>query len=261
MNWNVIRHIVEVEIREEAQTSAILGSKALISIFVVTFFAKEILLSEAGSGNPPYVMLLSISNTFMLLIPIVAAIITYESIVREKQSGTLRLALSVPYSRSDVLAGKLIAKYGLTLAAFAIPLIIIIAGILYFEALFLKISLFVIFTLWLIFIFVSVSLTVSVYTTTTRQALASCLGIVIANLFIWPLAVSAVSLLYGFNKIILDCLLMFSATESYISLLSTIIDPSKSGSILVTGFALVSLCMWTIFPTILSIRVLNRIDV
>ncbi len=102
------------------------------------------------------------TNTVTLLVPIVAIFVGFAAISKERTSGSLKLLLSLPYSRRDVLIGKVVGRS----AVLGVPLL----ASLGMTALFLVLSevtfkpeLFGLFTLFsVLFAIVFTAITVSI---------------------------------------------------------------------------------------------------
>jgi len=54
------------------------------------------------------------------LVPVIALLVGYRSIAGERQSGSLKLLLSLPHSRRDVVVGKLLGRTGVVAAAIGV---------------------------------------------------------------------------------------------------------------------------------------------
>lgn len=54
------------------------------------------------------------------LVPLIAMVVSYAAIVGEKESGSLKILLSLPHSRADVVAGKVVGRA----AAVAVPIFV-----------------------------------------------------------------------------------------------------------------------------------------
>lgn len=98
-------------------------SRALLALggaFVLFFAAAAFLFTDQiGSAvqqqqqGPPITsssFLRELTNVTRLLVPLTGAVLAYASVIGERESGTLKLLLSLPHSRLDVLVGKLIGR-------------------------------------------------------------------------------------------------------------------------------------------------------
>jgi ABC-2 type transport system permease protein len=97
---------------------------ALAGLFVLTATAFMLIGAQflgSGEGNTftSSVVLQFMNGGFTTgLVPLIALVIAYSAVVGERQSGSLKLLLSLPHSRADVVAGKVIGRT----AAVAVPL-------------------------------------------------------------------------------------------------------------------------------------------
>ena len=102
------------------------------------------------------------TNTVTLLVPIVAIFVGFAAISKERTSGSLKLLLSLPHSRRDVLIGKVVGRCAVLgvplLAALGVTALFLVASEVAFKP-----ELFGLFTLFsVLFALVFVAITVSV---------------------------------------------------------------------------------------------------
>ncbi|MFC7018098.1 MULTISPECIES: ABC transporter permease subunit [Haloarcula] len=115
-------------------------------------------------------------NMVTLLVPVVALFVGYAAITKERTSGSLKLLLSLPFSRRDVLVGKVIGRCvvaGVTLGfALALTALFFVASELTFKGdLF---GLFVLYTMAFTVVFVAIVVSISgAFSTSFRSAIAS----------------------------------------------------------------------------------------
>ncbi|MFV0366945.1 MAG: ABC transporter permease [Hyphomicrobiaceae bacterium] len=103
---------------------AIRNRWVLISIVMMTLFA--LVLSAAGSAPTGHlgadklsITVASLTSLAVYLVPLVALLMSFDAIAGEVERGTLPLALAYPISRSEILAGKLLAHLGVLSLAVA----------------------------------------------------------------------------------------------------------------------------------------------
>lgn len=73
------------------------------------------------SENPTSTDILSVLHIlFQYIVPLIAIAISFGAIVNERESGSLKILLSLPHSRTDVIAGKVLGRT----AAFVVPLVL-----------------------------------------------------------------------------------------------------------------------------------------
>lgn len=128
------------------------------------------------------------------LIPIIALIVGYRSIVGERESGTIRFLLGMPNTRRDVLVGKVLGRSGVvalpTVVGFAVGALVIAAlyegfDVLDYTGLFL-------FSLIMGLVYVAVAVGISASVSTRAKALASVAGFYVVFEVMWtfiPMAI------------------------------------------------------------------------
>jgi ABC-2 type transport system permease protein len=121
------------------------------------------------------------------LVPLIAMVVAYAAIVGEHESGSLKILLSLPHSRADVVVGKVIGRS----AAMAVPILI---GFLLPAIAFLLTPApfdpgrYIGFTLLVIAIaiqFVAISVGFSAGAATQRRAIAGVIGFYFVFVALW----------------------------------------------------------------------------
>lgn len=124
---------------------------------------------------------------FQVLVPVLGLVVAYASIAGERDSGTLKLLLSLPNTRRDVLLGKLLGRS----AVVATPLLVaftvgaIIFPVSQFTFVPVSYLAFAVFTLLLGVVFVAVALGVSAAASSSRRAAVGSFGIFAYLVFLW----------------------------------------------------------------------------
>lgn len=128
-----------------------------------------------------------------LFISVTALVICHRAVAGERESGSLRLLLSLPHTRLDVVVGKLIGRTGvLSVPVFAsIVLSVLVAAIMGVSL--SIIPLLVLLAISLLFVFVYVSLFVGLSSLTSSTTLVLAIGFVQFILFeiVWGTIVDA----------------------------------------------------------------------
>lgn len=113
-----VRAVARKDFEDAVRSRALL---ALGGVFVVFFAAAAFLFTDQignavqqqqGQGPPitSSSFLRELTNVTRLLVPLTGAVLAYASVIGERESGTLKLLLSLPHSRLDVLVGKLLGR-------------------------------------------------------------------------------------------------------------------------------------------------------
>ncbi|WP_276299177.1 ABC transporter permease subunit [Halorussus lipolyticus] len=166
---------------------------ALSAIFFGLFVGSAYLIgsgveSSGGGSLTAEVFVPTLGNRVVaLVVPIVAIVVAYSSIIGERESGSLKLLLSLPHSRQDVVAGKTLGRstvlalpilVGMLLAAVVLALYGIDVGALKYLA-------FVGLTLLLGIVFVNVAVGVSAAASTNRRAMLGTVGLYVVFTMLW----------------------------------------------------------------------------
>lgn len=130
-----------------------------------------------------------------ILIPLTALVVAYGAITRERESGTIKLLLSLPHSRDDVVLGKFLGRS----AVVALP--VLIGFFVAFLALlpagsgvdFVVYAEFALLTALLGVVFVGIAVGVSAAANTNQQALVGAGGLFGIFWFLWNFFVSGVN--------------------------------------------------------------------
>lgn len=99
------------------------GTWLLAALFVVGFAGVASAVAELAA--PDFGAFLDVASLLVaLLLPLVGVVLGYESVVPERESGSIALTLSLPNSRLDVVQGKLLGRT----AVFAGTLLVGVVG-------------------------------------------------------------------------------------------------------------------------------------
>jgi len=132
-------------------------------------------------------LLISLSGPSGLLVPIIGIMISYKSIVGERESGTLKLLLSLPHRRLDAVIGKLLGRsLSLSVAivlGFAIGLAVFVIQVSELD-LVAYVS-FLLLTLFFGIVYISIGVGLSSLTASTSKALALAVGFIVLFEFLW----------------------------------------------------------------------------
>ncbi|UPV75950.1 ABC transporter permease [Halorussus limi] len=166
---------------------------ALSAIFFGLFVGSAYLIGSnvQSSGNGSLtgeVFVPTLGNRVVaLIVPLVAIVVAYSSIIGERESGSLKLLLSLPHSRQDVVAGKATGRS----SVLALPILVamLLAAIL--LAIYgvdvgpLKYLAFVGLTLLLGVVFVNLAVGVSAAASTNRRAMLGTVGLYVVLTMLW----------------------------------------------------------------------------
>lgn len=171
------------------------SSVALVAVFLLTYVGLAAVFLYVG--EPEFTAYTTVlGSVFTVLVPLVAVVFGYGTVVEERGSGTAVLSLSLPHSRRSLVAGKLAARCGLFAAA--VWLATLVAGAVTlatfptFDAVtFLGLSLLV--TAYGV-VFLALATGLSALFPSSRRVIAAALGGYFALVVAWGTLVDVVGL-------------------------------------------------------------------
>jgi ABC-2 type transport system permease protein len=113
--------VAKKDFEDSVRSRWLLGLAALFVLIAAAFMAIGAYFLRPGDGGTfsSSLVLGFLNGGFVTsLVPLIALVISYSAIVGERESGSLKLLLSLPHSRADVVFGKVIGRT----AAVAVPL-------------------------------------------------------------------------------------------------------------------------------------------
>jgi ABC-2 type transport system permease protein len=151
-------------------------------------------LEEGAEGDLTTLELLFfLQSPSSLLIPIIALVISYKAVVGERDSGSLKVLLSLPHTRGDMVLGKVLgrsASLGVAVTiGFVTALIVVFWRYAEFDA--GAYALFFLITLLFALTFVAVGVGMSSLVSTGSRALAAAIGFWVVFEFLWGALVFA----------------------------------------------------------------------
>jgi len=211
-------------------------------------------------------------NSFLLptlittILPLAALIVSYDAITGEQSSGSLKLLLSLPHSRTAVVAGKLAGRSAAVatpvVLGFLLPAILLAIGPVSFNV--LGYVAFIALTALLGAAFVGIALGLSAATASERLALAGSVGAFFLFVPLWK-AIQFPLQLYLMSQgnslpvnpqELFRYLDLLNPTGAYKHLLGTIASAQSQDVLL----ALVVLYAWVFVPPALGALVFQRRD-
>lgn len=103
---------------KDASRSYLLWGLTAVFVFIISVVA---VLLGYFTGDPTSTSIINaIHLLFQYIVPLIAIAIAFGAIVDERNSGSLKILLSLPHSREDVIFGKIVGRTG----AFVLPLIL-----------------------------------------------------------------------------------------------------------------------------------------
>ncbi len=194
MSWQAV---AEKDFRDAIRSRLLLVLTVLFVLFAggAAYFAAQIrppAQVQFGGELTTLALIGGLTGPVSIFIPIVAIAAAYRSVAGERQSGSLKLLLSLPNSRVDVVVGKFLGRAGVVsvalLVGFTVGLFVVATQAAEFSA--LEYLVFVLVSLLLAYVFVSVAVGVSAFTTSTSRAAYGAFGVFLVFQFLWRVLVS-----------------------------------------------------------------------
>lgn len=273
---------------------------ALVAVFVIFAAGATYLVADVfgggggGAEGVPAVfgLFLSLILPITVLVPLIGVMTGYKSIVGERDSGSVKLLLSLPHTRRDVVAGKTIGR----IAVFAVAILIgfavaaVVAFVFYDTFPAVEYVGFTVMTIVFGLVYLVFALGMSAATGSTSVALWVSLGFFalfqflwgfVVNLFVWVVngfsTPENFSLLGGYftfgeNAVTppdwYRLVTSLSPSSAYQSTLGTIFSQDLNFGLqaeslpyyLQDWFGFVILAIWLIVPLVLGYLRFNRSD-
>lgn len=183
VTWrDVARKDFEDVVRSKLLWGITLGFVGLLTFFLVVGWASGN-NDDAGMSE----LLSGLAQFATFFVPLIALIAGYMAIVGERSSGSLRVLLSYPFSRTDVVTGKVVGRAcAVTVAILAGFVVMTALGVpLTGQLPIVEIAGVVLFTTLLAITFSTLAVGVSAATATRGRALAVAVGVFFLLLVMW----------------------------------------------------------------------------
>ena len=190
MSWATV---AKKDFRDAVRSRALLGLTTLFVLFAAGYsylFRNLPQLFGTQNGNASTIALLrGMQSSASLLVPLIALVIGYKAVVGERDSGSLKLLLSLPNTRRDVVIGKLLGRT----AVVAIAVIVgfaagaIVGVVIYDTFAIVDFLLFALMTVAFAFVFVAIAVGFSAAMKSSSRALYGACGLFVLFQFIWGL--------------------------------------------------------------------------
>ena len=189
MSW---RAVAQKDFRDAIRSRLLI---VLTALFVLFSAGAAYLVTEidppgqaALTGEVTTVLLITgLVSATAVFIPIVSIAAAYRSLAGERDSGSLKLLLSLPNSRLDVLVGKFLGRSGVVavalLVGFAVGMVVTAVLADAFSP--LEYVVFVLVSMLFAFVFVAITVGISAFTSSTSRAAYGAFGLFVVFQFLW----------------------------------------------------------------------------
>ncbi|QLG28404.1 ABC transporter permease [Halorarum halophilum] len=164
---------------------------ALSAFFVLLVSGVAYIVRPGGGGTFSSNAILGLVNGSLVttLVPLIALVIAYGAVVGERESGSLKLLLSLPHSRAEVVFGKVLGRTGAMavpiVIGFLLPALVLAVGPLQFDA-----GSYIGYTLLVVFlaaVFVAIAVGFSAAVPSQRLAVAGAVAVYFVFVPLWQI--------------------------------------------------------------------------
>lgn len=189
--------VARKDFEDAARAKTLWALVVIFSLFIgaaAWFFADVQSASGAVAGDA---LLVSLTTPTSVFLPIIGIMVGYKAIVGERTSGTIKLLLSLPNTRRDVLAGKFLGRTAVVTTAVVAGSLV--GGVVFavFASSFpvVEYLLFLLLTAVLGAVFVAIGIGFSSSTKSDTIAIVGAIALVLLFTFLWNLFTIILSLL------------------------------------------------------------------
>ena len=226
------RAVAEKDFRDAIRSRLLIVLTALFALFSAgaAYVVTEIDPpgQAAFTGEVTTVLLITgLVSATAIFIPIVSIAVAYRSLAGERESGSLKLLLSLPNSREDVILGKFLGRSGVVAVAlfvgFAVGIVVTAALADAFSA--LEYVVFVGVSMLFAFVFIAITVGISAFTSSTSRAAYGAFGLFVVFQFLW--GVLAQGIAYAANGFSFEGIERGDAVFNLFQFI-TILDPTAA---------------------------------
>lgn len=277
--------IAKKDFQDALRSRALIVLSVLFAVFAagaVYVFSAVIDLGSAGNISPAVQLLFSIASPVSIFVPLIGVITGYRAIVGERSTGSVKILLSLPHTRRDVLFGKLAGRTAVLSVAVVVGFALAgVVGVVYYSAFPIAAYLgFVVLTLVLGIAYLAFSIGLSASTRSSSIALWGALGFFALFQFLWGFVTNLVvyvvngfstpanfSFVFGYltgGPDWYQLLGLLSPSSAYQTALNAVLPAGgASGStpyFLQSWFGIVILVIWIVVPLVFGYLRFNSTD-
>lgn len=183
-----VRAVARKDFRDAVRSKTLWVLSALFVLFAAGMAYVYTLLQEGSGGELSALdLVFFLQSPVALLVPLTGLLLGYKSIAGEIDSGSVKILLSLPHSRSSVVVGKLLGRTAVltvpVLIGFAVAAVVVVALYATFSPGYYVafVGLTVLFGL----AYVSIAIAVSTTTKSTSRAAVGIFGVFALFNFLW----------------------------------------------------------------------------
>ncbi|WP_158056342.1 ABC transporter permease subunit [Halorussus halophilus] len=183
MSWAVV---ARKDFEDAVRSRMLWGIVALFAGLIALSVFVPSLLSDDLSVITGYGVATEFAKT---LVPITALVAAYLAIAGERESGSIKILLGAPHSRSDVTLGKLVGRSGVVVVGVVAGFLVAgaVGALVYGELPVIKFLSVTALTALLGVAFVGIAVGISAATSTRSRAMALAIGVFFVFALLWDL--------------------------------------------------------------------------
>jgi ABC-2 type transport system permease protein len=200
MSWQAI---ARKDFEDAVRSRWVLGLSVL---FVLLVAAAAYITRPAGGGtassNAVLNSLVVRDALVTTLVPLIALVSAYGSVVGERSSGSLKLLLALPHSRADVVFGKVLGRAGAIAVPIAVGFLLPAVALLVAPGIQFEAASYFGFTLLVALlgvVFVAIAVGFSAAMSSTRLAVAGAVGVYFLFVPLWGAVRFPIQLYFGLS--------------------------------------------------------------
>jgi len=181
---NVWFDVAKKDFADAARSKMLWALSAVMILFVgIASYAPNAMMEDPDIEAALNFM----SSPMLILIPILAMIVGYMSIVGERDTGSIRMLLSLPIVRWEVLVGKFVGRLGVltlpTVAGFGVGAVVMVA--LYGDVPAGSFVEFLVLTLLVAMLYIAIAVGISASVDSRGKAMGLAAGAILVLEYLW----------------------------------------------------------------------------
>jgi ABC-2 type transport system permease protein len=199
MSWQAV---ARKDFEDSVRSRWVLGLSVLFVVLVAAAAYVTRPAQGQASSNAVLNSLIVRDALVTTLVPLIALVSAYGAVVGERTSGSLKLLLSLPHSRADVVFGKVVGRAGAIVVPIAVGFLLPAVALLVSPAIQFDAADYLGFTLLvgvLAVAFVGIAVGFSAATASSRLAVAGAVGIYFLFVPLWGAIRFPIQLYFGLS--------------------------------------------------------------
>jgi len=161
---------------------------ALVGLLTVAYGTVD----EVSGGEPSALgLIFFVASSIGLFVSVAAIVICYKSLAGERESGSMKVLLSLPHTRADVVVGKVLGRTAVLTVPILVALLVGagLGAVLLGEVAPVATVVFAVFGLVFALTYAAIIVGISATTGSTSRAAALAIGFLVVFEFLWDVVV------------------------------------------------------------------------